>query len=308
MTTRRVTLRDVAAASGVSRATAGFVLSDAPQVSISEATRDRVRQAARDLDYVPHGIARALREGSSRVVVLSVDWGSDGNYARSYIRGLDTELARHGHVLLVTYGQAEAEIRRQALEAVAPRALLRLAENYLKSGHEYDDGGWEGGLAGNVQVQLTYLVSRGHQHIAVALPESGQPLAPVRRRFATQAAGRLAIPVPPAVLLPFDRVAAAGAVASFRSAHPEVTAVAAFDDETALRVLAAVSDLGLTAPDDVAVIGFDDIVYGALSGPPLTTVHIDAEDHGRRAARVILGLDADGFRAAPATVIVRDSA
>ncbi len=218
------------------------------------------------------------------------------------------ELTRHGHVLLVTYSQAEAEARRQALETVAPRALLRLAHHYLEPGHEYDDDGWDGGLAGNVLVQLTYLVSRGHRRIAVALPESGQPLAPVRRRFAGEAADRLGLPAPPAVLLPADRAAATRAVAAFRSAHPEVTAVAAFDDETALRVLAALADLGLTAPDDLAVIGFDDTAYSALSAPPLTTVHIDAEDHGRRTARVILGLDADGFRAAPAEVIVRASA
>ena len=67
---QRVTLNDVAAASGVSRATASFVLRDSPNQSISAATRERVRQAARDLGYVPHAIARALREGSSRIVVL----------------------------------------------------------------------------------------------------------------------------------------------------------------------------------------------------------------------------------------------
>jgi DNA-binding LacI/PurR family transcriptional regulator len=48
--------------------------------------------------------------------------------------------------------------------------------------------------------------------------------------------------------------------------------------------------------------------YGELSAPALTTVHIDAQDHGRKTARVTLGLDSDGFSAAPATVIVRDSA
>src|ERR1700749_4446949 len=57
MTEKRVTLRDVAAAAGVSRATAGFVLSDAPGIAISEATRQRVRETARDLGYVPHSIA-----------------------------------------------------------------------------------------------------------------------------------------------------------------------------------------------------------------------------------------------------------
>ena len=73
MDAKRATLRDVAAAAGVSRALAGFVLGDDHGKSIPEATRQRVREAARSLGYAPHGIARALREGSSRVVVLSID-------------------------------------------------------------------------------------------------------------------------------------------------------------------------------------------------------------------------------------------
>ena len=63
MNAKRATLRDVAATAGVSRALAGFVLGDDHGKSIPEATRERVRDAARSLGYVPHGIARALREG-----------------------------------------------------------------------------------------------------------------------------------------------------------------------------------------------------------------------------------------------------
>ena len=305
---KRVTLRDVAAASGVSRATAGFVLSDSPAASISEPTRERVRQAARDLGYVPHGIARALREGSSRIVILAVDWGNDGNYARTFIRGLDAELAAHDHVLLVRHGHAARDSMQQVLDAVAPRAVLRLAENYLDPGHEFDDGGWDGGLAGNSLVQLRYLVTRGHSRIAVALPDGDQPLGAVRLRFAAEAAAMLDIPAPPPLFVPRDRKAAERAVAEFLAAHDGVTAVAAFDDEVGLRVLAAAAGLGRAVPGDLAVIGFDDTEYGALSSPALTTIHIDAEDHGRRTARIILGLDADGFTAAPAEVIVRESA
>ena len=308
MKSKRVTLREVAVASGVSRATAGFVLSDSPNMSISEATRERVRQAARELGYVPHGIARALREGSSRVVVLSVDWGMDGNYARTYVRGLDDELAAHGHVLLVRHGHAAQEPTQRVLDAIAPRAVLRFAAHYLEPGREFDDGGWDGGLAGNVLVQVRYLVSRGHERVAVAVPDGDQPLGPVRVRFAAEAARMLGVPAPVPLVVPRDREAAARAAGAFLAAHPPVTAVAAFDDEVALRVIAAAGDLRRTVPGDLAVIGFDDTHYGALSAPALTTVHIDAGAHGRKTARVILGLDADGFTNAPAEVIVRESA
>src|SRR5882757_7693884 len=128
---RRVTLNDVAAASGVSRATVSFVLNDDPNQTISAATRERVKEAARDLGYVPHGIARALREGSSRIVVLNIDWGLEGNYSRSYVRGLDDELAAHDHVLLVRHGHSAPQSTQQVLDTIAPRAVLRFAETYF---------------------------------------------------------------------------------------------------------------------------------------------------------------------------------
>ena len=303
---KRVTLNDVAAASGVSRATASFVLRDSPNQSISAATRERVRQAARDLGYVPHAIARALREGSSRIVVLSLDVALDGNYARSYVRGLDAELAAHDHALLVRYEHAGTEA---TLDAIAPRAVLRFGEPYL-TGHELDDsgGGWRDGLAAHVSAQVGYLAGRGHTRIAYALPDRETPLRAVRLRFADLAAERLGLsPVAP-FSIPVFRTGAADSLAEIRAAHPTVTAVAAFDDDVALRVLAAMRDLGLAAPGDLAVIGFDDNGYGALATPALTTVHIDAEAHGRQAARAILGLDAAGLSPAPGRVVVRESA
>ena len=93
----------------------------------------------------------------------------------------------------------------------------------------------------------------------------------------------IGLPPPESFAVPGDRAAAADVVRAFRAAHPDVTAVAAFDDDVALRILAALRDLGLGAPRDLAVIGFDDTDYGVLFTPALTTVHIDAEDHGRRA-------------------------
>jgi DNA-binding LacI/PurR family transcriptional regulator len=304
---KRVTLRDVAAAAGVSRATAGFVLSDAPGISISAATRQRVRETAQGLGYVPHSIARALREGSSRIVVLSIDTGYEGNYLRTFTQGLDEELAAHDYVLLVRHGHSAPGSQQRLIEAISPRAVLRMPD-YLASGHEFDDGGWYGGLAGNVEVQLRYLAGRGHSGIAVAIPDGDPPLGPVRLRFAREAAARIGLPAPLPLIVPRDRDSGAAAIRAFLDTHPAVTAFAAFDDDVALRILAAARDIGLSVPGELAVIGFDDTAYGALFSPTLTTVHIDAEDHGRRTARLVLGLDGDGFTAAPAQVIVRESA
>jgi DNA-binding LacI/PurR family transcriptional regulator len=87
-----------------------------------------------------------------------------------------------------------------------------------------------------------------------------------------------------------------------------VTAVAAYDDDVALRVLTAASDLGITVPGDLAVIGHDETEHGALATPALTTVRVDAEAYGRRAARALLGLQPGTLPLAPAQIIPRDSA
>ncbi|WP_084598856.1 substrate-binding domain-containing protein [Actinoplanes subtropicus] len=104
------------------------------------------------------------------------------------------------------------------------------------------------------------------------------------------------------------RAAGVAAIAEFRAEHPEVTAIAGYDDDTALRTLTALRDLGVPVPAELAVMGFDDTEYGALATPSLTTVHIDAEAHGRLAARQALGLDLDGLTPAHGEVIARESA
>ena len=304
---QRVTLKDVAAASGVSRATVSFVLNDDPHQTISATTRERVRQAARDLGYVPHGIARALREGSSRIVVLNIDLQLEGNYSRSYIRGLDNELAAHDHVLLVRHGHSAPRSTQQILDTIAPRAVLRFAQPYL-SGHQPTAEDWKSGFAGHAALQIRYLADRGHTHIAMALPDEESPLTEVRLRFAHATTDTLGLPPPTPFVVPRPRAAGTAAVRAFLAAHAAVTAVAAFDDDVALRTLTALHDLGLSAPDDLAVIGYDDTEYGALVTPALTTVHIDAEAHGRLAARAALGLDTGGITRAPGRVLVRDSA
>jgi len=303
----RVTLNDVAAASGVSRATASFVLRDSPGQSISAATRERVRAAAQALGYVPNGLARALREGTSRIVLLTIDAALDGHYARTYIQGLDAELAAHEHVLLVRYSPQPPT--RPVLDAIVPRAVLRFGEPYL-TGRELDDsgGGWRDGLAAHVTAQIGYLADRGHTRMALGLPARDTPLRAVRQRFADQAAAARGLPPLVPFTIPASAVEAADFATALAALAGEVTAVAAFDDDVALRVLVAMRAAGLSAPADLAVIGYDDNGYGALTSPTLTTVHIDAEAHGRQAARLVLGLSTADLSLTPGQVIVRESA
>ncbi|MFD6274418.1 LacI family DNA-binding transcriptional regulator [Streptomyces sp. NPDC060209] len=304
----RVTLNDVAAASGVSRATVSFVLNDDPKQTISASTRDRVKQAAKELGYAPHGVARALREGNSRLVVLTIDWGLDGNYARTYIRGLDDELAAHHHVLLVRHGHQTTQDTQQILDAIAPRAIFRFGDPYF-TGHDLDDlgRGWRDGLAAHTALQIQHLVEHGHTRIGLALPDFETPLTASRLRFTGHAAVKLGIPAPASFVAHRNRSACAHAVEQFLADTPGTTAIAGFNDDIALRSMTALQDLGLSVPHDVAVIGYDDTEYGELVRPSLTTVHIDAEAHGRLSARLILRLDDAGLTPVPAQIIVRES-
>lgn len=307
MADKRVTLNDVAVASGVSRATASFVLNEAPNQSISLATKQRVREAAEELGYVPHGIARALREGSSRIVVLTIDPRLEVNYTRSFIRGLDSELDAHHHVLLVKYVHDTDDSDQRAIEALMPRAVLHFAEAYL-TGHELDDGGWDnGGMAQNILIQVGHLAATGHRSFAAVGPLEGDPIGHVRLAFLREAARRHALPEPDVVYLPADRSTAVELVQAFCVSHPDVTAFAGYSDDVALRLLAAASDLGLRIPDDIAVIGFDESEFGALASPALTTVFIDAREHGRLAARMALELDPSGITRHTGRLVLRGS-
>src|SRR5262249_32154732 len=162
--------------------------------SIPEATRERVRAAARSLGYAPHGIARALREGNSRVVVLSIDPHLESNYSRTFARGLDEELAAHGHVLVVRHehvapaperqGRAAPAGGRRVRAAPAPRAVIGPPGTSVAAGHDRGGGGGGGGSAATVLVRVRSLADRGHAAFALALRAGAPPLGPVRMRFA----------------------------------------------------------------------------------------------------------------------------
>lgn len=291
-------MRDVAEASGVSVTTVSFVLNGTVGQRISAATKERVLGVARDLGYVPHGVAKALREGSSRIVLLGLPAGLYGGSLDGYLRGLDDELSRHGHLLLVRHNHSPSESLAPVVAAVSPRGVIDLTGLYRSE--PTTDGGWVNGLAAHSMVQLRHLAETGHTAVAVAVPDDPEwaHMSEVRLRYAREAAALLGMD--PLVTVSVD-------VAAVRAVSARVTAIAAFDDRVALRLLPVLRELGIAVPADLAVIGFDDAGYGAFAVPPLTSVRIDAESFGRRAARLALDLDADDVFPSEAEVVVRES-
>ncbi|WP_306209157.1 LacI family DNA-binding transcriptional regulator [Actinoplanes sp. RD1] len=293
-------MRDVAKASGVSQATVSFVLNDATGQTIPATTRERVRRAAAELGYVPHSIARALREGRSRIIVLEAGGLPRGHSLESFIAGLDEELALAGYGLLVSYGVGASA--RAAVAAVAPHAVIDLPAMLAGDGRAAADGGWIDGMAAHTLTQVEHLTARGHRRLAVAEPTRDDSFLSLMGEHVRRAARELGLPVPPAL-----RVDGGPATATrLRTLLDDgVTAVAALGDDLAIGTLAALADLGLTAPRDLAVIGFDDTPQGALWRPALTTVRIDAHTYGRRTAQIALGRPIGDARPAAARVIQR---
>jgi DNA-binding LacI/PurR family transcriptional regulator len=305
----RATAKDVARASGVSQTTVSFVLNGAAG-HVSQETRERVREAARALGYVPNGSAQALRKGASRIVLLNVEGIPTGSSLGSYIRGLDAELASHGHVLLVLHGHLSSQALSDVVQAVSPRAVIDLGDAGRADAIAIEANTSPDAFSAQADVPVHYLVDRGHRHLAVVTPDTPelQALAGLRERLIRQAAHTAGLADCPTLILPGSLGAAEERLRAFRAGHPEVTAVLAYNDDLAFVTLAAMRHLGLRAPEDLAVIGFDDTPHGALFSPALTTVHIDAEAIGRIAARSALGLPAADTTPEPARVIVRQSA
>ena len=194
MPERRATLKDVARASGVSTATVSFVLNETPGQTLPTATRDRVRAAAAALGYQPHGLARALREGKSRIVLLAIGRLRGGRSLQGFIQGMSGELQAHGYGLLVYPGAASEPGHADMVRDLRPHAVIDLSEIY-EARTDADDGGWVDGLAAHSLTQLAHLAERGHRSIAFALPAEVDldGLAELRERLALEAGRRLGL-------------------------------------------------------------------------------------------------------------------
>ena len=310
----RPTIRDVAREARVSTATVSYVLNETPGQTIRDGTRERVREAATRLGYLPHAVARTLREGTARVVIFNTGPVVIGESLNGFIRGMADELRALGHALIVTTPTESAggAVPREVLDAVAPRAVLDLAS--LLSDSVADDrvsgevGGAHVGFAFQSSQQLRYLADRGHRQIAFASLTPATELTRIREAQAARAADALGLELSIVRLDADDDHDAWCREVDRLARHTAVTAVAAYDDDVAIAVLAAMAATGLRAPDDLAVIGFDEGKLARLWRPALTTFRIDAESYGRRAARIALGLDPGHWHHSPSQVVIRETA
>lgn len=292
----RLTSADVARESGVSRTTVSYVLNGKTGVTIPESTRQRVREAAARLGYTPSAAARALRSGRSDLVLCVLpDW-TIGPVIDTLLDHLSTRLAERGLSVLVHQARGPRPLS-ELWRAVTPRVVLSLAplaeadERAMRQagiqvvGSALDEnthpGTFSAPQTGIGQLQVEHLVERGHRVVAYAAPSDHRLAAFADRRLAgvVLACEKLGLPAPQVRAVDLDVSSAADAVRHWRSGAEPVTAVAAYNDEVALAVLSGLRAEGLRTPQDVAVIGVDDIPAARLAAPALTTIWqaIDAQ-------------------------------
>ena len=303
---RRATSSDVAQAAGVSRTTVSYVLNGSGQ-SISAATRDRVLAAARSLGYTPSTAARTLRRGRSdlvlmllppeplgRALAMIIDAASE-ELEHNGLRLLAHRLPRSGGAVTLVHSLAPAALIVTTPLDAEDMAALRAAGLPVASLHETLADPLSPDL-GIGALQVAHLAEAGHQRIGVAVPpESGYGWRVQIRLAAIEAACAARRLPPPAIeRLALDAGEAAAAVGRWLDGPTPVTAACAFDDDHAFALLAGLAAHGKKAPEDLAVIGAEDVPLASLAVPPLTTVRVDARLLGESFARMVLtGLPGD---------------
>jgi DNA-binding LacI/PurR family transcriptional regulator len=334
------TMRDIAAAASVSQSTVSRVLSGAPTtVPIAPETRERVLRTARELGYRPNPLARGLRGASTNLLGAVVRDFSDPFFAGA-IEALVVESMTHGYNVVL--GHAPGQVSDEVLSLTTvleprhtdavmllgdmqehPQLLADLRDSLVPvvalwpgtSPREFPSIDSDDRVG--IRAGLSHLRSLGHERIAFVnaeLPNEYRAREEAYLGFMREEFGT----VPQGYAERCPRTMAGGDAALRRlmdRADPP-TAIAASTDAVAIGVLHAAHSLGVTVPDRLSVVGFDDILIAAHTVPALTTVRMPiSEIVGYAVAQAVrLAREpADAHREPPPleiftpTLIVRDS-
>ena len=305
--TEPVTLKQVAQRVQLSPGTVSAVLNDAPSAKhIPQSTRDRIIAAARELKYKPNFIARSLRNKRTYTVGVIPTDISDG-YAGLVIAGIESYVRQKDYFFLTGIHHHDPELFKKYCMLLLERGAEGLITVDLNlqpmvpvpivavSGHRQGEG------AMNVVVDqqhaarlaLDHLVSLGHRDIAVMIghPESADAVE--RWEAISGVARELEVPIRPELTVQLSGEESGPALGYpyakmlLERKHP-FTALFAYNDASAIGAIRALHESGLRVPQDVSVIGFDDIEAAAFHSPSLTTVRQPLRRMGEIAAQLLL--------------------
>lgn len=331
----RMTRTEVARRARVSVATVSYVVNSGPR-PVAEATRKRVLRAIQALDYRPSGVARSLRLQRTRTIGLILPDTANPFFA-SLAKGVDETVFAHGYSLLLCHSGYVAAREQAYVELLLARevdgvlyvqgtpdvaALHRLLQCGIPTvavDREISDVAIDRVVVDNFggSVQATkYLIGLGHQRIACIARHAPLSNAAERIRGYREALGDAGFPIIPQYLVPGGPGYEEGrrAMSELLRLEPRPTAVLAYPDVVAIGAVQAAHEAGLSVPEDISVVGFDDIPVSAFIRPRLTTVAVGIGEMGQRAAEVLLdkvGGEAESYPSRrlvlPVTLVIRES-
>ncbi|MBT2422088.1 LacI family DNA-binding transcriptional regulator [Streptomyces sp. ISL-22] len=325
----RPTSRDVAQAAGVSQAAVSLVLGDKWRGRVSQATAERVREAARELGYRPNLAARNLRLGRTRTVLLVVPALTTEFFAGVYT-GAARIAAQNGFGVVLypspegigpardPFASAQAALDGIIASSMAADALTALRGDQLPL--VMLDSDPEGSLgaatvnldiADGVRQVAGHLLGLGHRRLLHLAADVASWTFEVRARELAARVGAVPGTSLLTVRAPISIEGARTAAETALSAQgPRPTAIICDDDKLAAGAYKAVRRLGLRIPDDISVTGLDDLALATAIDPELTTVRLDAELFGERGMQALLAV-LDGRRPEggdiPVELVVRGS-
>ena len=335
---RRVTLREVAEEARVSIGTASHALTGAS--AVRPETRARVLAAAQRLEYVPDRNAARLLHGRSECigVVYAMNTASvagDTFYAM-VVRGITAAVEEHGYTLrFIRLDETATLVPRGARRAMNGRDIdglivLNWMDPALMAGLRAlrvplvavdASGGFpdvscvDNDDRGGAATGVRYLIGLGHRQIALLNMTLDHPFGRESLAGYLQALEEAELAVGPWLLRTANLSITGGrlAMAELLAGGHRPTAVFAVADDLAVGALQAIHEAGLRVPHDISVVGMDDIPLAAQVRPALTTVRIDMEALGQRAAEVVLRAITSGagdhtHTVLPTRLVLRDSA
>lgn len=299
---RAPTIIDVARVAGVSIATVSRTLNDG---LVSTRARERVMHAVQALGYRQNSLARGLVTGRSGVIGVLIPDVVGPLYAHM-ARGIEETLAPLGmHFMMVTDNR-DIEQERAALELLLARRVdalviigsrLESAEleslvpgsvPYVLMQRESDASPGQPTIsldnAHAVRLAMEHLLAHGHRriaHLSGIRKDGAERLASYERIMAKHGLEPLVID---AHSTEEGGVAAGGVIAG----HPTITAVLCSNDRIAIGLYHALKTLGRSVPDDVSVVGIDDLPWCRYLDPPLTTIRQPGREMGRRATEILI--------------------
>ncbi len=327
-TTKRPTQGDVARRAEVSQATVSYVLSKNPSIVIPEETRQRILDAAQELGYVPNGAARSLRTRRTMTIACIIP-DITNPYYPSLERGVQDVAEARGYNLIVYNTDGDPEKERRALLSaregrvdglimtpfhVDPPTLLDVTNAGVRvvllgphqsiwNTHGIDTIGGDNAEAARVAVN--HLLELGHTRIAMAAGVVGTPPREHRVLGYRRALAEHQLPIEEQLIRAGEFTEDGGyeATREILKSSPRPTAIFAANDSMAIGAMRAIREVGLSVPEDISLVGFDNIAMAALVHPPLTTIDQFPRELGTRAAHLLFSR-LDGEESGPPEMLL----